>query len=143
MGSQTMVVTDYHKEGTIGNIQKEGTIEFPTEWFCCTSKRSCESRSCDRISTYRSRKKKKNVGQVPRSVTPNLVFNPRLVASTQDSQSQTARTLSCFNPLLKLPFHHLSEHSGVTLIIGDLLIILCSQPVPRYSHDHCIRRTTH
>jgi len=41
--SRTIVVTDYHNERTIGNIQKEGTMEFPTEWLCCTSKRSCES----------------------------------------------------------------------------------------------------
>jgi len=54
-----MVVTDDHKKGTIGDIQKEGTMEFPTRWLCCTSKRSCESRSCDRISTYRSKKKEK------------------------------------------------------------------------------------
>ena len=49
--SQTMVVTDYHKGGTIENVQKEGTMEFPTRWLCYTGKRSCESRSCDRIST--------------------------------------------------------------------------------------------
>jgi len=54
-----MVVTDYHKERTMENVQKEGTMKFLTRWFCCTSKRSCESRSCDRISTYRSRKKEK------------------------------------------------------------------------------------
>jgi len=54
-----MVVTDYHKKGTIGDIQKEGTMNVPTRWLCCTSKRSCESRSCDRISTYRLRKKEK------------------------------------------------------------------------------------
>jgi len=47
MVSRTMVVTDYHKERTIGNIQKEGTMKFPTRWLCCTGKRSCESRSCD------------------------------------------------------------------------------------------------
>jgi len=42
--------------------------------FCCTSKRSCESRSCDRISTYRLRKekKRKSVGQMPRNVTASL-----------------------------------------------------------------------
>jgi len=28
MGSRTMAVTDYHKERTIGNIQKEGTMKF-------------------------------------------------------------------------------------------------------------------
>jgi len=61
-----MVVTDYHKKRTMGNVQKEGTMKFPTRWFC---KQSCESGSCDRISTYRSRKEKKNVGQVPRNVT--------------------------------------------------------------------------
>jgi len=54
-----MVVTDYHKKRTMGNVQKEGTMEFPTRWLCCTSKQSCESRSCDRISTYRSRKEEK------------------------------------------------------------------------------------
>jgi len=59
MKSQTMVVTDYYKGRTIGNIQKEGTMEFPTRWLCCTGKRSYESRSCDHISTYRSRKKEK------------------------------------------------------------------------------------
>jgi len=41
------------------NVQKERTMKFPAKWLCCTSKRSCESRSCDRISTYRSRKKEK------------------------------------------------------------------------------------
>jgi len=64
-----MVVTDYHKKRTIGNVQKEGTMKFPARWLCCTGKQSCESRSCDHISTYRTRKGKKNVGQVPRSVT--------------------------------------------------------------------------
>jgi len=54
-----MVVTDYCKKRTIGNVQKEGTMEFPIEWLCCTGKRSCESRSCDRISTYQSRKEEK------------------------------------------------------------------------------------
>jgi len=54
-----MVVTDYHKKRTMGNIQKEGTMEFPTRWFCCTSKRSCESGSCDHISTYQLRKEEK------------------------------------------------------------------------------------
>jgi len=34
-------------------------MEFPTRWLCCTGKQSCESRSCDRISTYRTRKKEK------------------------------------------------------------------------------------
>ena len=67
-----MVVTDYHKERTMGNVQKEGTMKFPTRWLCCTSKRSCESRSCDRISTYRLRKEKKNVGQMPKNVTPGI-----------------------------------------------------------------------
>jgi len=33
MGSRTMVVTDYHKGRTIGNIQMEGTMEFPTKWL--------------------------------------------------------------------------------------------------------------
>ena len=37
-----MVVTDYHRGRTIGNIQKEGTIKFPTRWLCCTGKQSCE-----------------------------------------------------------------------------------------------------
>jgi len=30
MGSRTMVVTDYHKKRTMGNVQKEGTMKFPT-----------------------------------------------------------------------------------------------------------------
>jgi len=48
-----------------------------------------------------------------------LVFNPRLVASTQNSQSQTARTLSRFNPLLKLsPLYFYQNTQEVTLIIG-------------------------
>jgi len=51
MESRTMVVTDYHKKRTIGNVQKEGTMKFPTRWLCCTGKQSCESKSCDRIST--------------------------------------------------------------------------------------------
>jgi len=38
-----------------------------------------------------------------------LVFNPRLVASTQDSQSQTARTLSRF----KTPFEALPSHTSI------------------------------
>jgi len=54
-----MVVTDYHKKRTIESVQKGGTMEFPTRWLCCTGKWSCESKSCDRISTYRSRKKEK------------------------------------------------------------------------------------
>jgi len=54
MESRTMVVTDNHKEGTIEDVQKEGTMKFPTRWFW-----SCESRSCDHISTYRSRKEEK------------------------------------------------------------------------------------
>jgi len=54
-----MVVTDYHKERTIGNIQKEGTMEFLVRRLWCTSKWSCELRSCDCISTYQSRKKEK------------------------------------------------------------------------------------
>ena len=62
MESQTMVVTDYHKKRTMGNVQKEGTMEFPTRWFWCTSKRSCESESCDHISTYWSRKIKEKCG---------------------------------------------------------------------------------
>ena len=57
-----MVVTDYHKKRTMGNIQKEGTMEFPTRWLCCTGKRSCESRSCDYISTYQTRKRKEKCG---------------------------------------------------------------------------------
>ena len=44
-------------------------MEFLTRWLCCTSKWSCESRSCDHISTYQTRKERKNVDQVPRSVT--------------------------------------------------------------------------
>jgi len=28
-----MVVTDYHKKRTMGNVQKEGTMEFPTRWL--------------------------------------------------------------------------------------------------------------
>jgi len=59
MESQTMVVTDYHKRRTMENVQKEGTMEFLTRWLCCTGKWSCESGSCDRISTYRTRKKEK------------------------------------------------------------------------------------
>jgi len=59
MESQTMVVTDYHKERTIENIQKEGTMKSPTRWLCCTSKQSCEVRSGDCISIYWSRKKEK------------------------------------------------------------------------------------
>ena len=35
-------------------------MKFPTRWLCCTGKRSCESRSCDRISTQQSRKEKKS-----------------------------------------------------------------------------------
>ena len=54
-----MVVTDYHKKRTIESIQKERTMKFPMRWLCCTSKWSCELRSCGRISTYRSRKKEK------------------------------------------------------------------------------------
>jgi len=54
-----MVVTDYHKKRTMENIQKEGTMEFLTRWLCCTSKWSCELRSCDHISTYWSKKKEK------------------------------------------------------------------------------------
>jgi len=73
-----MVVTDYHKKRTMGNVQKEGTMEFPTRWLYCTGKRSCESRSCDHISTYQTRKGKKNVGQVPRSVT-NLLHSQSLL----------------------------------------------------------------
>jgi len=54
-------------------------MKFPTRWLCYTSKRSCELGSCDRISTYRSRKEKKNVGQVPRNVTPWLTnFKPMI-----------------------------------------------------------------
>jgi len=49
-----MVVTDYHKERTMKSVQEEGTMEFPTRWLCCTGKRSC-----DRISTYQSRKEEK------------------------------------------------------------------------------------
>jgi len=64
-----MVVTDYHKRRTIGNVQNKGTMGFPTRGLCCTGKQSCESRSCDRMSTYWSGKEKKNVGQVPRNVT--------------------------------------------------------------------------
>jgi len=45
-----MVVTDYHKKGTMGNVQKEGTMEFPVKWFWCTSKQSCEKWSGDHIS---------------------------------------------------------------------------------------------
>ena len=63
--SRTMVVTDYHKERTIGNVQKEGTMEFLVRWLCCTSKRSCESRSYDRMSTYQSRKKRKMWAKCP------------------------------------------------------------------------------
>jgi len=44
-------------------------MEFLTRRLCCTGKQSCESRSCDHISTYQFKKRKKNVGQVPRSVT--------------------------------------------------------------------------
>ena len=70
MELQTMVVTDYHKKRTTENVQKKGTMEFPTRWrLCCTGKQSCESRSRDHISTYQTRKEKKNTGQVPRSVT--------------------------------------------------------------------------
>jgi len=69
MGSRTIVVTDYHKKRTMGNVQKEGTMKFPTRWFCCTSKRSC-----DRISTYRFKKRKKNVGQMPRNVTLHVLL---------------------------------------------------------------------
>jgi len=54
-----MVVTDYHTRRTMGNVQEEGTMKFPTRWLCCTGKRSCESGSCGRISTYQSRKKEK------------------------------------------------------------------------------------
>jgi len=46
-----MVVTDYHKERTIENIQKEGTMKFLTRWLCCTGNQSCESRSYGHIST--------------------------------------------------------------------------------------------
>ena len=76
MGSRTMVVTDYHKERTMGNVQKEGTMKFPTRRLCCTSKRSCESRSYVCISTYRLRKEteKKNMGQVPRNVTLHVLL---------------------------------------------------------------------
>jgi len=45
-----MVVTDYHKKRTIGDIQKEGTIGFLTRRLCCTGKQSCESRSGGCIS---------------------------------------------------------------------------------------------
>jgi len=63
--SQTMVVTDYHNERTMENVQKEGTIEFPTRWLCCIGKWSCESRSCDHISTYWSRKERKIWAKCP------------------------------------------------------------------------------
>ena len=65
MGSQTMVVTDYRKERTIGNVQEEGTMKFLARWLCCTGKQSCESRSCDRISTYQSEKKRKMWAKCP------------------------------------------------------------------------------
>ena len=65
---------------------------------------------------------------------PNLVFNPRLGASTQDSQSLLPDQLSRFKAL-KLSLSSLLSTSGVTLIIGDFALILRSQPVPRYSRD--------
>jgi len=46
-----MVVTDYYKKRTIENIQKEGTMKFLTRRLYCTGKWSCESESCDHIST--------------------------------------------------------------------------------------------
>ena len=54
-----MVVTDYHKERTIGNIQKKGTMEFLIRRLCCTGKWSCEKWSGNCISTYQSEKKRK------------------------------------------------------------------------------------
>jgi len=59
MGSQTIVVIDYHKKRTIENIQKKGTIKFPEGWLCCTGKQSCERWSGDHISTYQQEKKEK------------------------------------------------------------------------------------
>jgi len=37
-----MAVTDYHKERTMENVQKEGTMGFPVKRLCCTGKQSCE-----------------------------------------------------------------------------------------------------
>jgi len=54
-----MVVTDYHMKRTMGNVQIKGTMGFPTRGLCYTGKQSCESRSYDCISTYRSGKKEK------------------------------------------------------------------------------------
>jgi len=74
--SQTMVVTDYHKKGTIENVQKEGTMEFLMKWLCCTGKRSCESGSCDRISTYWTRKKEKyGPSAQERNITPRKLIS--------------------------------------------------------------------
>ena len=89
-----MVVTDYHRKRTMRNVQKEGTMKFPTRWLCYTSKWSCELGSCDRISTYRSRKEKKNVGQVPRNVT-GLVSSTLLLALGSTIPSLVSSAVLC------------------------------------------------
>jgi len=50
-------------------------MEFLARWLWCTGKQSCEKWSGDHISTYQSRKEKRNMGQVPRSIT----FHARLL----------------------------------------------------------------
>jgi len=52
---------------------------------------------------------------------PNLVFNPRLVASTQDSQSQQPESpVASKSPWSSPPLISLPEHSEVALIIWGL-----------------------
>jgi len=112
-----MVVTDYHKKRTMENVQMEGTMEFLMRWLCCTSKRSCESESCDRISTYWS-KREKNIGQVPKNVTlelqtGNLAIKDRCkeIPLALDQHPKT------------IPLDHLGE-TPITLVLNVAKLVI-------------------
>jgi len=108
-----MVVTDYHKKRTMVNVQMEGTMEFPTRWLCCTSKRSCESESRDHISTYRSRKREKYRSSAQERNTASLMILtrlPGLAAWNLDNHGFSALMCLSVNTISSLESH--STFSG-------------------------------
>jgi len=70
-------------------------------------------------------------------------FQSKTCSFPRTLQVNQPEPLVTSKPFEALPSHHLSEHSEVALIIGDLLVILCSQLVPHYSCDHRLRRRPH
>ena len=95
-------------------------MKFPTRWLCCTSKRSCELRSCGRISTYQTRKKRKNMGQVPRSVTSSVSSISSALSFDSDDKSSSQPSLSLLFSDIK-EMYYLAMQAKINNLCREIL----------------------